>query len=167
MEKNFNTKFSGQIGENLVVAELGRRNIIATAFAGNVPDIDIVAYKEGKSIPLQVKALKTGSLRTVANKYLNIELIGNKQIIKGKNRSVNRNLIFVIVKIGKKIGEDKFYICEQGLLQDIVLRNHKSFLDKHNGVRPRNPKSYDCSIELSSLSKTENMWELIEKKLGV
>ena len=32
MKRNFNTKLSGQIGENLVVAELGRRNIIATAF---------------------------------------------------------------------------------------------------------------------------------------
>jgi len=38
--KNYSTRLAGQIGENLMVAELGRRGIIATALAGNVPDID-------------------------------------------------------------------------------------------------------------------------------
>ena len=71
MVKNFSTKLSGQIGENLVVAELGRRGIIATSFAGNVPEIDILAYKDKRSIPIQVKALKVGSLRTRADYYLN------------------------------------------------------------------------------------------------
>ena len=59
-KKNF-SKLSGQIGENLVVAEQGRRGILATAFAGNVPDIDILAYKDKRSIPIQVKALRTGN----------------------------------------------------------------------------------------------------------
>ncbi len=44
MGKNFNSKLSGQIGESLVVAELGRREIIATAFAGNIPEVDILAF---------------------------------------------------------------------------------------------------------------------------
>ena len=39
----------------MVVAELGRRGIVATAFAGNVPDIDIVAYADGATTHLQVK----------------------------------------------------------------------------------------------------------------
>lgn len=37
--RSFNNQLAGQIGESLVVAELGRRGIVATAFAGNVPDI--------------------------------------------------------------------------------------------------------------------------------
>ena len=60
--RNFSNQLSGQIGEALVVAELGRLGIVATAFAGNVPDIDILAYKEGKSTAVQVKAWKTGSV---------------------------------------------------------------------------------------------------------
>ena len=54
--RNFSNQLSGQIGEALVVAELGRLGIVATAFAGNVPDIDILACKEGKSTAVQVKA---------------------------------------------------------------------------------------------------------------
>lgn len=49
MAKSFKTQLAGQIGESLVVAELGRRGIVATAFAGNVPDIDLLAYKNGKT----------------------------------------------------------------------------------------------------------------------
>ena len=45
--KDFSKRLAGQIGEHLVVAELGRREIIATPFAGNVPDIDILAYANG------------------------------------------------------------------------------------------------------------------------
>ena len=79
---------SGQIGENLVVAELGRRGIIATAFAGNVPEIDILAYKDKRSIPIQVKALKDGSLRTRADYYLNIVFDGKTQTVLGKREEI-------------------------------------------------------------------------------
>ena len=165
MVKNFSSKLSCQIGENLVVAELGRRGIIATAFAGNVPEIDILAYKDKKSIPIQVKALKDGSLRTKADYYLNIDFDGKTQTILGKNKDLNRDLTFIIVKVGEKLGEDVFYICEQGMIQDLVLKGHTSFLNKHNGIRPRNPSSFDCSVDLEELEFTRDGWELIDRKL--
>jgi Holliday junction resolvase len=62
MVKNYTTKLSGQVGENLVVAELGRRGIVATALAGNAPDIDILAYANGKSVAIQVKSIRKGDL---------------------------------------------------------------------------------------------------------
>ena len=165
MVKNFSSKLSGQIGENLVVAELGRRGIIATAFAGNVPEIDILAYKDKKSIPIQVKALKDGSLRTKADYYLNIDFDGKTQTILGKNKDLNRDLTFIILEVGDKLGEDVFYICEQGMIQDLVLKGYTSFLSKHNGIRPRNPSSFDCSVYLEELEFARDGWELIDRKL--
>ena len=44
------TQLSKQLSEHLVAAELARRGIVATPFSGNVPDIDILAFKSGKSI---------------------------------------------------------------------------------------------------------------------
>ena len=35
MKKNFSNQLTRQISENLVVAELGRREIVATTFSGN------------------------------------------------------------------------------------------------------------------------------------
>tara|TARA_B100000886_G_scaffold339586_1_gene305524 strand:- start:1107 stop:1622 length:516 start_codon:yes stop_codon:yes gene_type:complete len=165
MVKNFSTKLSGQIGENLVVAELGRRGIIATAFAGNVPEIDILAYKDKRSIPIQVKALKDGSLRTRADYYLNIHFDGKTQTVLGKREDINRDLTFIIVKVGERLGEDVFYICDQGIIQDLVLKGHSSFLKKHGGIRPRKPSSFDCSVDLKDLNGARDRWELIDRKL--
>ena len=67
-ERKFKTQISGQIGESIVVAELGRQNIVATAFSGNVPDIDLLAYANGKSIPLQIKAQTQVSLWAMRGK---------------------------------------------------------------------------------------------------
>jgi len=162
---NFSSKLSGQIGENLVVAELGRRQIIATAFEGNVPEFDILAYKDKHSIPIQVKALKAGSLRTYAKRYLDIDFDGKKQTILGKREDVDRELSFIIVKIGKRLGEDEFYICTQGVCQDLVLKEHSTMLKKHNGIRPKNPESYDCSVELNAVQEFRDNWKLIESTL--
>ena len=166
MVKNFSSKLSGQIGENLVVAELGRRGIIATAFAGNVPEIDILAYKDKRSIPIQVKALKVGSLRTRADYYLNIHFDGRTQTVLGKREDINRDLTFIIVKVGERLGEDIFYICDQGIIQDLVLQEHSSFLKKHDGVRPKKPSSFDCSVNLQNLEEYKNRWNVVEVKLS-
>jgi hypothetical protein len=50
MARSFKTQLAGQIGESLVVAELGRRGIVATAFAGNVPDIDLLGTEVFKQL---------------------------------------------------------------------------------------------------------------------
>ena len=56
------TQLSKQLCEHLVAAELARRGIGATPFSGNVPDIDILVFKSGKSISVQVKSAKTGNI---------------------------------------------------------------------------------------------------------
>ena len=55
MVLNFKTQILVQITESLVVVELGRRNIVATAFAGNVPDIDVLAYENDATLQVQAK----------------------------------------------------------------------------------------------------------------
>jgi len=161
MKKNFSNKLVGQIGENLVVAELGRRCVIATTFSGNVPDIDVLAYKDGVSIPIQVKTVKKGNLSVDAKDYLEIEFEGDKQIVKGKNRDIDRGIIFVIVYIGKNLGDEEFYICTKGNIQDLIFKNHSKYLAKNKGVRPKNPKSTHCSYNKGDLVKYINNWKLL------
>ena len=127
MAKNFKTQLSGQIGEHLVVAELGRLGIIATPFAGNVPDIDVLAYANGMSLPIQVKAQRDGSISVDAKKYLVIEFDGDVQIIKGRSADIDRTLVFVLVEIGSISGEDNFFVYTQGDVQDLIQSNHSAF----------------------------------------
>ena len=84
MPRNFRTQLARQIGEHLVVAELGRRGVVATPFSGNVPDIDLLAYANGKSVPIQVKAIRRGNPGVDAKRYLDIRFRGEKQRIVGK-----------------------------------------------------------------------------------
>ena len=88
--RNFSNQLSGQMGEALVVAELGRLGVIATAFSGNVPDIDILAYKDGRTTAIQVKAWKSGSVSFDARRFLEIEIADNKQTVIGLHKGLQR-----------------------------------------------------------------------------
>ena len=71
------------------------------------------------------------------------------------------------MKVGEQLGEDVFYICEQGVIQDLVLQEHSSFLKKHVGIRLRKPSSSGCSIHLKDLEKFTDKWELVDGKFGL
>lgn len=166
-QRSFKTQLSGQIGESIVVAELGRHGIVATSFAGNVPDIDILAYGNGKSVPLQIKAQKKGHPSVDALKYLDITINSEIQTVNGWVDGVDRDLIFVMVKIGGTYGEDEFFIFKQGVIQDLVMVEYKRFLEKHDGVRPKNSKTTHCSYYLKDLVPYQNNWQLIKDALGI
>jgi hypothetical protein len=49
---------TGQIGEYLVCAELGRCDLIATPFSGNVPSFDVLATdKSFRTVLIQVDCI--------------------------------------------------------------------------------------------------------------
>ena len=166
MPRNFKTQLAGQIGESLVVAELGRRGIVATGFAGNVPDIDLLGYRNGHTIALQVKSVRTGSISFDAKRFMTIEFKGNMQIITDTPPTLDAALIFVFVGIGQRIGEDRFFILDQGALQTIVRSNHAAWLAKHGGIRPKNPQSTHTAVSLLNLEQYRDNWPLIESRLS-
>jgi len=168
MTKNFSTQLARQIGESLVVAELGKRRILATPFAGNVPDIDILAYgsQRGRSLALQVKTMRRGSISVNVENYLDMEFEGERQIIKGKKSHLN-DLIFVAIWLADESKPDnRYYICTKKDITDIVETTHRNFLDGHGGIRPRNPKSLHSGIRETKLEKYRDNWDLIRSKLG-
>lgn len=164
MARSFKTQLAGQIGEALVVAELGRRGIVATAFAGNVPDIDLLAYKDGKTCALQVKAWRKGAVSFDATRYLEIEITDEIQSVLGVTVDLDPNLIFVFVMIGERLGDDRFFLLTQRDLQTLILDGYTSFLDKHGGKRPRNAHTTHNSVTLEQLSNFEGEWELIGRR---
>ena len=151
------TQLSKQLSEHLVAAELARRGIVATPFSGNVPDIDILAFKSGKSISVQVKSGKTGNI-TVANverDYLILKQEGNFQgvIAKKEMPQWKKDLIFVIVFFGENLGEKTgFYIWENSSIHEIIFSNYQSLLQTHNGISPRIPNSRHCAYSEEDLS---------------
>lgn len=71
--KGLKNKLAGQIGEYLVCAELARRDLIATPFAGNVPTFDVLATDElCRTVPIQVKTTRGDSWPSDATRWMQI-----------------------------------------------------------------------------------------------
>jgi hypothetical protein len=153
------TQLTRQIGEHLVAAELGRRGLIATPFAGNVPDFDLlVANDEGQAMPIQVKAINGGDWQFDVKKYLRIELVGTKQYVRGAIPLANPGLVCVFVLL-RESRNDEFYIFHLRDLQKIFCQ---VYTDRE---RPKNPESTHCKISPKQLTTHRDRWEVITQSL--
>lgn len=141
-----------QVGEYLVACELARRGLLVATFSGNVPDFDLIATDfKGCSCPIQVKTSKGGTWQFSTDKFVEISLDGSKQIIGEKKPLPIPQLVCVFVWASEKYGEDEFFVLEWSKVQDIVIANHKRWLDSHGGTRPKKPDSFHCSVRHSDL----------------
>jgi len=75
MLRGRSTQITGQIGEYLVAAELCRRGFFSTTFTVNIPHYDIIASENtGKHIPIQVKAINSGSWQLNMKKFCDVQI---------------------------------------------------------------------------------------------
>lgn len=155
-----------QVGEYLVASELARRGLLVATFSGNVPDYDLIATDmQGHSCPIQVKTIREGAWQFSIDKFVDITLDGNKQII-GENKPLPiPHLVCVFVIAAVKYGEDQFFILEWSKVQEILIANHKRWLDSHGGVRPKKPESMHTAIARQDLLDFKDNWSLIISQL--
>ena len=160
------TKLIGQAGEYLVASELSRRGLIATTFTGNVPHYDIIASDEkDRHVSVQVKAARGGSWQFGdISQFCDITFQGKRQIAGRAKPCPVRGLICVMVKLAN-YGEDRFYICPWIKLRNKLIKGHKDYLSKHNGIRPQRWDSLHTAINEKSLAAFQNRWDYIEQHL--
>lgn len=140
-----NTQLTRQIGEHLVVSELGRYGIIATPFSGNMPDFDVVALApSGDSLYIQVKAINTGDWQLDANRFLRLEYDKQTdlQARLGLRTPAVTPLVFVLIKIIES-GRDEFYVIPYFDVQKIVA----------GGYRRTKGKSFHFALRRKVISK--------------
>ena len=168
MSSGLGNKLTGQTGEYLVCAELGRRGFIATPFAGNVPTFDVLATDEQcRTVPIQVKASRSDNWPSDARHWMDIELDTETQMQKVVRpaRIQHPGLIYVCVAIATPGGRDRFFILTKAQLQTVCINGYTYFVDRHEWRRPRNPASYDNRYFISDLQRFENNWALISQHL--
>jgi len=122
------THLTRQIGEHLVVAEFGRHGIVATPFAGNMPDYDIVGLTPGgQTIYVQVKAMNNGDWQLSSSHFLVIDYDreNNRQKSTGPRPPPVSPLFYVLVKI-IGFGKDEFYVLTYSEVQKIVREHYTS-----------------------------------------
>jgi hypothetical protein len=147
-----------QVGEFLVAAELARHGWLAAVLSGNTPDYDLVATDgRGRSVPVQVKAIRTGTWQFDAAKYVEIEFDGKKQI-PGRLKRLSVNPVCVLVVVGERGEPDQFYVLPMRTLQRQLVANHRAWLKKHGGVRPKNPKSTHAALSVEQVEQYRDNW---------
>lgn len=161
MATGLSTQLVGQVGEHLVTAELGRRGIIATPFAGNVPDIDILAYANGITGHIQVKAIKGTSWQFDIRKFLEVDLLKRRQRVNGLNPTLDRKILCIFVALGEGLGDDDFYVFHWGWLQDHFHRIYKGRKE------PKNINSFHCAIWKREMQDHKDRWDVVDKQFGI
>lgn len=148
-----NTYLTRQIGEHLVVAELGRNGIVATPFAGNMPDYDIVASTPShQTIYVQVKAMNSGDWQLNTKHFLDIkyDIKRNRQKNFGPLSPPVTPLFYVLVKIVVP-GKDEFYVLTYSEVQKIVREHYTSPSRKSTHFALR--KTYVQSYKVDTLTE--------------
>ena len=170
MSSGRNNKLTGQIGEYLVCAELGKRNLIATPFAGNVPAFDVLAADElCRTVPIQVKTTRGDNWPTDARTWMNIQFDAKTKTQNnlGRVKIKNPDLIYVFVAIAPdEKSKDRFFILTKSQLQNVCIKGYSEWMDERDWKRPRSPESYDCRFEISEVKEYEDNWKLISDRLA-
>jgi len=162
MQPKHSNQLTRQIGEHLVAAKLGKLGYIATSFAGNVPLFDILAADErGFSLPIQVKATYGPSWQYRSDTFLEIDLVGQAQLFRGKTSLLNPDLICIYVFLHRDEKPDEFFIFHLRDLQETTLK--KYFPNGKSRLRPKNPKSTHCAVSPEEIKEFLDNWGLIRK----
>lgn len=144
-------------------AELGRRDILATPFAGNVPGFDVIATGERqKTVPIQVKTSNRTAWVMRLDPWLHITFDKRRKrhVLHGKRRLQNPDLIFVFVRLDKKQG-DCFYIVTPWRVREIIFKNYKRVMEPRDYRRPQTPESMHWVIHERDLEHWVDNWKLI------
>ena len=165
MASGRNTKITGATGEYLVAAELSRRGLIATTFTGNVPDYDIVATdSEFRSVLVQVKAISGTSWQFDFRRFAEVTLEGKRQVYH-RPMKMKRDVVCVMVVLAD-YGSDRFYVLRWTDLRKIIIKGHRAFLDRHEGIRPKKFDSFHCAIREEALVDYKDNWGLVYEMLS-
>jgi hypothetical protein len=157
-----------QAGEYLVAAELSRRGYIATTFTGNVPYYDIIAVDDcgGHSV-VQVKAIAGTSWQFNVTDFADIEIKGQKQIVRCAREEPYPDLVCVLVQVARAATgtRDRFYVLPWRDLCRVIVDGHAKYLAKHGGIRPRKPESMHCALHASVITAWEGKWDVLERSV--
>jgi len=139
-KKNQN-QIVGQTGEHLVASVLGRNGWIVGMLSGNAQDIDLIAYKNSKKLAVQVKTCSKGGFQFNVGKFIDVKIKAPFQKVIGPKESLDQDILFVVVFLGKALGEDRFYVTKLSEFASVVVREHTAYLNKNGGQRPGKNKS--------------------------
>jgi hypothetical protein len=154
------TKLTGAVGEFLVAAELCRRGLLATPFAGNVPHYDIIASgQRGGHVAVQVKAINGLTWQFDIRKFLDVQMDKDRKTQNpGALQEEPFPELMCVLVVLKETGRDRFFVLSWKQLQAALVSGYKEYLRKHDYKRPKAPGSFHTALKISEVEKFEDAW---------
>ncbi|MEX0781427.1 MAG: hypothetical protein WD557_02175 [Dehalococcoidia bacterium] len=146
-----------------MAAELCRRGFLAATFSDAVPDYDMVALdSEGRAATVQVKTILGGDWQlSNASQLVDIELGEDLvQRVVGPKAAQAPCDIWVFVSLTGDSPD--YYVATLAEVQELVCLRYAAYLDKHGGIKPRNPRSFHHAIRIGDLTDWKNRWDLVQ-----
>ena len=171
MASGLENRLTGQVGEFLVCAQLGRLGVVATPFAGNVPGFDVIAAGPGHAtVPIQVKTSHGPSWVTRIDRWLRVAYDPRRRrhVFDGRSRLRNPGLIHVFVALGPdgrgadpSTRQAKFFVLTARAVQDIIRRDYLRAMKPRGFRRPQNPSSMHWALLAKDLEPYAERWDLV------
>jgi hypothetical protein len=139
-------------GEHFVVAELNKRGAFAMTFAGNMLKIDLIACNQDQSrtIRIQVKTKRGGKTwHASTNDGRPMEPPVAK----------DETTFWIFVNLGDVSASPEYWIVPEWWIQNDIYSAHKSYLQKHGGIRAINPGSRHHAITEDRLKNWFEKWD--------
>src|SRR2546425_104378 len=135
-------------GEHFVAAELHRRGAYAVTFAGNMPEIDILASDVGqtRTVAIQVKSRRSGHWQTTLRDWTS------------RVPEVAETRFWVFVDLHRATAPPEYFVVPEKWIQDDIDRAHKAYLDRHGG-QGRTAKQH--AIPHSRIEVWRDRWDLL------
>jgi hypothetical protein len=141
----------GRAGEHFVAAELHRRGAYAVTFAGNMPNIDILASDKAqtRTVSIRVKTRRRGSWHSDIRRGEPLDAA-----------EVN-DRFWVFVDLRKPPEGPGFYIVPDRWMRNNIYEAHQEYLARHGGARAVNPASTHHAIKKSRIEQWRDRWDLL------
>ena len=140
----------GRAGEHFVAGEILRRGGHASTFAGNMPDIDVLAAdkQQDRTAWIQVKTKRSGrSWQTTT--------------ARGEERHPERDPVRFWVLVDLASGDPEYYIVPEWWMANDIHEAHTSYLERHGGQRARSKDSTHHAIPVSRVAEWRGRWDLL------
>lgn len=143
---------AGRAGEYFVVAELNKRGAFAVPFAGNMPDIDLIACNQNRkrTVHIQVKTKRGGRTWHSSTNH------GAKM-----HPPRDETNFWVFVDLGDLKTSPRYWVVPDWWIKNDIYNAHQDYLAKHGGKRPNNSDSTHHAIEEKRLIDWHERWDIL------
>lgn len=144
----------GRAGELFVAAEIHRRGGYAVTFAGNMPDIDMLASDRDNthrvSIQVKTKGSNSAGWQTSTRHRLSSE---------SADSAVFAGRFWVLVDLRPTY--PGFYVMPELWIRNDIYEQYQEELAKHGGHRARNDASEHWLITIARVAEWKDAWNVL------